>query len=1044
MLQRILQELQADPHFGPSISAARRQDAAAAVTAEIALRPDLAGALKHLGISALYTHQAEALRKARAGANVVVATPTASGKTLCFNLPVIETILEATESGKSAHALYLFPLKALEQDQLKNLHRLRDAIGLHETFRAAILDGDTRPPQRQRLRQDPPHILISNPDMLHASILPGHERWSHFFAGLRYIVLDELHTYRGVFGSHVLHILRRLRRIAEFYGSRPQILAASATIHNPAELSEQLFGLPFETVRENGSPRGPRHVLLIDPPAGALGFATLLFSRLVRAGVKTIAFCKSRRATELLCSWAIERHPELKGRISAYRSGYLPEERREIESALFGGHLDGVVSTSALEMGIDVGGLDAAILVGYPGSIMSTWQRGGRAGRGDEPAALFLVAGQDALDQYWISSPGSFFSAAAEAAVVDPCNTGIRASHLLCAGAELPLRPEESAWQDVEWKTARDDLHRRGLLLQNVEGNAWMPLMSRPHREVDIRQIGETFTIHHQKQERRTLGTIGGSRACAECHEGAVYLHRGQHLRVTQLDLERKRVLVEQADGRVFTVARSAKHTEILSVDDTRALGSTTMHFGRLRITQRITGYEKRATLDQKLLGTFELDLPPTIYETMGLWMEIDDGIVRGLDQGDRHRMGSLHGVEHAFISLSPLFTLCDASDLGGITFTAHPQVRRGAIFIYDSYPGGIGLAARAYEILPRVLDAIRQRIEDCPCEQGCPRCIHSPRCGSGNHPLDKSGSVLTLRLLLQLQAPPPPAQASLPENPGASVTDSEAIAAALPARLVAAPHTPVGASTRSLPDTPLVSQVVSPHGVLVPALHTGRLAQTRDLDLLQPRIVTFDLETKLSAAQVGGWGRIERMRLALAVTHDASTDTFTTYREDDVDTLIDNLLQADLVVGYNVERFDYRVLSAYTHKRLSRIATFDMLLKLHTRLGFRLSLGGLAQATLDAGKSADGLQSLAWVAQGRYDLVERYCRMDVQLTRDLFYYALQHGYLIFERKGLRFRTPPLEWRMQEILQVAARARARQIRDHQSLIVAADLPQARW
>jgi DEAD/DEAH box helicase domain-containing protein len=1053
MLTRVLEELQRDPWFAPAIAAARRQESQPAARLDVPLRPDIAAALRHLGIEALYTHQAEALRLARRGDHVVVATPTASGKTLCFNLPVLETILQEAEHGRTAHALYLFPLKALEQDQLKSLLRLRDAIGLHESFRAAIFDGDTRPAERQRLRDDPPHILLTNPDMLHASLLPGHERWSHFFAGLRSIVLDELHTYRGVFGSHVLHILRRLRRIAALHGAAPQILAASATIQNPDDLASRLFGLPFTTVRDHGSPRGPRHVLLLDPPEGALGFATVLFSRLVRAGVKTIAFCKSRRATELLCSWAIERHPELKGRISAYRSGYLPEERREIESALFGGHLDGVVSTSALEMGIDVGGLDAAILVGYPGSIMSTWQRSGRAGRGDAPAALFLVAGQDALDQYWIASPDAFFRAEAEAAVVDPCNPGIHASHLLCAGAERALRADEPAWQDIDWKAARDDLHRRGLLLQSVDGDAWMPLMPRPHREVDIRQIGDTFTIHHRDQDRRVLGTIGGSRATAECHAGAVYLHRGQHLRVTSLDLERKRVEVETDDGRTYTMARSAKHTEILDTTDSRSLGRTTAHFGRLRITQRITGYEKRSSLDQKLLGTFELDLPPTIYETVGLWIEIDDGTVRGLEAAGVHRMGSLHAVEHAFIALSPLFTLCDAADIGGITFTAHPQVGRGAVFIYDSYPGGIGLAARTYEILPRVLDTVRRRIEDCGCDTGCPRCVHSPRCGSGNHPLDKAGAALALRLLLQIEAAP---DATLPDpepaTPGRADDGASPAAARLtphPTPALPAPATqPTASPPAAATGPPAVhsarSIVVSPHGLPRPQDGVAQLAQSQPLELVTPRILTFDVETRFAASQVGGWGRIEKMGLALAVTHDASTDTWTTYHERDVDALLEQLFRADLVVGYNVVRFDYRVLSAYTDRNLQRLPTFDMLLQLHACLGFRLSLGGLAQATLRAEKSADGLQSLAWVAAGRLDLVEPYCRRDVELTRDLFRYGLQHGYLIFDRKGMRFRTPPLDWDLDDILRQAARSRAALVRDRQALLVPPPDPRARW
>jgi DEAD/DEAH box helicase domain-containing protein len=982
MFDRLLAKLRTEDWFTSALAANRQQPARPGVHSDVPLRDDLREALQRSGIERLFQHQTEVLRLARQGRNVVVATPTASGKTLCFNLPVLERVLEAREQQQDAFALYLFPLKALEHDQLKSLHRLRDAIGLHEAFRAAVLDGDTKEAERKRLRQEPPDLLLTNPDMLHASILPGHERWGRFFSSLRFVVLDELHTYRGVFGSHVLHVLRRLLRVAAHYGSSPQVIAASATIRNPGELAEQLFALPFDTIAENGAPAGPRHVMLLDPPNHGLDFAASLFGRCVRAGVKTIVFCKSRRATELLYTWVLDRQPKLRGRVSAYRSGYLAEERRQIESELFGGRLQGVVSTSALEMGIDVGGLDAAILVGYPGSIMSTWQRGGRAGRGQSPAGLFLVAGHDALDQFYVTAPDAFFRAEPEAAVVDACNPGIRASHLLCAGAEVPLRTEESVYEDLDWPSARCALQRAGQLLQTVDGELWVPLQPRPHREVDIRQIGDTYSIHRQGNERRILGTIGGSRVFAECHEGAVYLHRGAHLEVTRLDLEHHRVTVTPADGTFFSVARSAKQTEILEVLDSRPLGSTRVHFGRVRITQRITGYEKRSTYDQKLLGTFELDLPPTIYETEGLWIDIDARLKQELESRGNHRMGSLHGIEHACIALSPLFTLCDPSDLGGITFTEHPQTRQGAVFVYDTYPGGIGLSARTFGILGDLLDAVRRRIERCDCDSGCPGCVHSPRCGSGNHPLDKSGTHAALRLLLELE-PLPPAMSSGRSAP-------------LP-----------------VPPPPSTPHVAQPRG-------------------LEPRVLYFDVETRYSALEVGGWHRIDQMGLALAVVYDEACERFVTFFEPQATELVDMLFGADLVVGFNLLRFDYTVLSAYTQRELGRLPTFDMLVRLHERLGFRPSLGMLATATLGSAKSADGLQSLAWVRAGRLDLVEEYCKRDVALTRDLFQRALRDGTLCIERRGLRLRTPPLDWELNRIVQDAARATAARVRSGRS------------
>lgn len=976
MFDSLLRDLRADDWFQEALTASRVQDAREVQRADVDLRSDLRSALRRLGVEQVYSHQAEVLRQVRAGRNVVVATPTASGKTLCFNLPVVESVL-ATRQSSDVYALYLFPLKALEHDQLKSLHRLRDAIGLHESFRAAIFDGDTKEADRRRLRQEPPHILLTNPDMLHASILPGHERWARFFSGLRWIVLDELHTYRGVFGSHVLHILRRLLRLLAHHGARPQVIAASATIDNPGHLAQRLFGAPFETVTSSGAPTGPKHVMLLDPSSHGLDFATTLFARCVHAGVKTIAFCKSRRATELLYTWALERHPDLRGRVSAYRSGYLPEERRQIEAELFGGRLQGVVSTSALEMGIDVGGLDAAILVGYPGSIMSTWQRGGRAGRGTLPAGLFLVAGGDALDQYYVSAPEAFFGAKPEAAVVDPTNSGICAAHLLCAGAEMPLRRSESVYSDLDWPTTRSEMQRRGQLLQSVDGELWVPLMPRPHRDVDIRQIGDTYTIHDRRNDGRILGTVGGARVFAECHDGAVYLHRGRHLHVEKLDLERKRVVVAPIEGSCFTVARSAKQTEVLEVRESRQLGSTRVHLGRLRITQRITGYEKRATFDRKLLGTFELDLPPTIYETEGLWIDVQPAILQALEERGHHRMGSVHGIEHACIALSPLFTLCDPADLGGITFTEHPQLGHGAIFVYDTYPGGIGLASHTFALLSSLLEAVQQRIEACACESGCPGCVHSPRCGSGNYPLDKHGCSVSLRMLLGQEPVPPVPRGSVNREP------------------VKPPPRP----------RPTVADAAA-----------------------RPRVLYLDVETRFSAAEVGGWHRIERMGLALAVVYDEQLERFTTFREPEVDALVELLFAADLVVGFNVLRFDYTVISAYTRRSLSRLPTFDIMAELYERLGFRLSLGTLATATLGAAKSADGLQSLAWVREGRYELVEEYCRRDVALTRDLFQCALREDGLCFERDGLRLRTPPLGWRLEEIVRDAARARAARVR----------------
>jgi DEAD/DEAH box helicase domain-containing protein len=427
-----------------------------------------------------------------------------------------------------------------------------------------------------------------------------------------------------------------------------------------------------------------------------------------------------------------------------------------------------------------------------------------------------------------------------------------------------------------------------------------------------------------------------------ECHVGAVYLHRGEHWQVTAFDPDRRRVLVEEADGTWFTMPRTAKQTEILEVLDSRAVGATTAHFGRLRITQRMTGYEKRASFDQKLLGSFELDLPPTIYETEGLWIEAPG-----------HAMAGLHGLEHAMIALSPLFTLCDPTDVGGITFVEHPQVPGGVVFLYDAFPGGIGLMKRTFGVLESLLAAVQARVERCDCDAGCPGCVHSTRCGAGNYPLDKDGTRTAVQALLEGPRRPPAARL-----------------------------------------------------------------------LREPQVVYFDLETLRSAAEVGGWRHIHRMGMALAVVGDASG--FTTYR--DPEALVRRLRDADLVVGYNVLRFDYAVLSAYVGDQVNRIATFDILVELRALLRQRLGLAHVGNCTLGRGKTSDGLQSLEWVRRGELDRVEAYCRDDVALTRDVFLHGVEHGWLAFERKGRRLRTPPLDWNVRRLAQDAALRRAVRVR----------------
>jgi len=925
--------------------------------------------LEARGIERIYTHQARALEHVARGENVALATATASGKTLVYNLPALRAAL----GDPPGRALYLFPLKALARDQQQRL--LADAAALGAPIDVAIYDGDTPQGQRRKIRERPPAILITTPDMLHAGILPSHASWERFFRGLSLVAIDELHSYRGVFGSHVAQVLRRLLRVARFHGREPQVVAASATIGNAGELATGLTGRPFQVVVEDGAPRTRRHLWVFNPSGSPYTAAARLFRASIRSGLRTLAFTKARRITELMHAWVLEAEPGLRDRVSSYRAGFLPAERREIERRLFAGELLGVISTSALELGIDVGALDVCILVGYPGSQVALWQRGGRVGR-EREAAIALVAQPDALDQYLVHHPGLLMDHRFEHAVVDPGNDDLLAAHLPCAAAESPLRAGEPWLGEAPVATAVARLEAEGALLASETGHEWFAARRRPHRDVSLRNVGSAWTIEAPgsgEGRPRTIGSIGGGLVHAECHEGAIYLHRGRQFLVTRLDDAEQTVTVRPVKVPWYTRALSEKETEVLSRDRARPAGSFRLVEGRVRVTTTIGGYERRRVHGQDLLGSEPLDLPPRAFETRGVWLEIPDEVPAALAAGKHHPMGGLHGIEHAALALFPLFALCDRLDVAGITTTRHAQLGRAAIFLYDGQPGGLGLVASLFDRFETLLETTLERIAGCPCEEGCPACIHSPRCSNGNRPLDKAGSIRALRLLLGHEP--------LPE--------------------IVEPWEPEAAAT-------------SPTPAVAPA--------EASLDTPAPRVVFFDLETQRAAADVGGWHNAHLMRLALAVTWDSRSGAFRTFREAEVEALLAQLGEADLVVGFNIRRFDYRVLRGYTELDFDGLATFDMLDAIHARLGYRLPLAHLAEETLGAGKSADGLQSIAWWREGRLDLVEAYCRRDVEILRGLFEHATREGHLIFRtRSGERVKLPA-RWSLDELVETARAA----------------------
>jgi DEAD/DEAH box helicase domain-containing protein len=927
----------------------------------------LEGALQDLRLARPYTHQAEAIDRIRSGDDVLTVTPTASGKSLVYLVPTFESALLRPGS----RALYVFPYKALAQDQKQGIDELAEAVarrggmsaGSGQPIRAEIYDGDTSDSRRRAIKADPPDILITNPDMLHLGILAHHDSWRPFFAQLDFVVLDEMHVYRGIFGSHLHHIVKRLRRLADLHGAAPRFIASSATVARPERLGAALIGRPVTVVEKSGAPRALRHLMLVDPTGSPYTAAVNVLREALEAGFRTIAFTKARLITELLYSWLRQADPALCLKVSAYRSGYLPEERRAIERRLFTGDLRGVISTSALELGVDIGGLDVCLLVGYPGSIVSTWQRIGRVGREDRPALTVLVALPDALDQYFVSHPEQLTARGFEEVVFDPDNPVVARAHLACAGAERPLEERDRALYGERTWALVEDLEKDGTLARDASGERWFTLRRRPQRDVNLRSSGNTYAIEDERSGR-VIGTLDGVRAFHETHEGAVYLHHGRQYLVRALDIEARRARVVPAELEYYTQVRGEKETAILEILEERPGVLLEARLGRVEVTERIVGYEKRRLHGRDRLGVFDLRMPPIIFETVGLWLTIPETLPDLVRERGGDFMGAIHAAEHAMIALFPLLAICDRGDIGGISYTFHPQVGAPAIFIYDGHEGGAGLSARGFGDLEALLGRTADLLRGCPCEDGCPSCVQSPKCGNGNQPLDKEHAALVLEILLG-RAP-------------------------LPAGTPRARPRPV------VPIEPRERERTAPAAIAAGAEVCGT--------------VVLDLETQRSAEEVGGWGNIAAMKMALAITWDDRTGRYRTYLEKDLDALLADLHGAARVVGYNIDRFDLEVLRGHSGRDVGRIRTHDMLTHIYRRLGFRLKLADVAEATLGVGKSADGLQSLRWWKEGRLDLIEEYCRRDVEVTRDVYRYGVNHGFILYrDRLGNALRLP-VDW----------------------------------
>lgn len=946
--------------------------------------------LRDRDIEALYRHQAEAVDRVRRGRNVVVATPTASGKTLVYNLPVLERVL----SRPSARALYLFPLKALAQDQLRSFREMA-AMAPAIPATAAIYDGDTPDAERRKIRRNPPNVLFTNPDMLHLALLPHHAAWTEFFRNLAFVVVDEVHTYRGVMGAHMAQVFRRLVRLCHYYGSAPAFVFSSATVGNPDALASQLTGLPVDRVDRSGAPRGRKHLVLVDPAAGPAQAAILLLKAALHRGLRTIVYAQSRRLTELIALWAGRRTGRFANRIAAYRAGFLPEERREIEARLSSGDLLAVISTSALELGIDIGDLDLCLLVGYPGTAAATWQRAGRVGRSGRDSAVILVAGEDALDQYFIRHPEALLHRPPEDTVVNPDNPEVLRKHLVCAAAEVPLGAEEAILRSAPARRATADLESSGDLMRSADGGTLYSRRKAPQRNVDLRGSGDRFGIVGEDGER--CGEIDAFRAFRETHPGAVYLHNGRTYLVRDLDLGTRTVRVARAKVNHYTRVRAVKETAILETyAQGNARGAPT-GFGRLRVTDQVTGYETvQLHGGRRKINVFPLELPPQVFETEGLWFQVPMPVFQTLADQQRHFMGAIHAMEHAAIGILPLLVMADRNDLGGISTPFHPQIAGPAVFIYDGIPGGAGLARLAFGKADALLETTRRAVADCPCETGCPSCVHSPKCGSGNRPIDK-GAALFLLETLRETAPP--------EGPPVPIPPAEPVAASR-----AAPNTRnSGQANGGQPTTPpavaLPPRPAEDVGEPAPAYPAGSPRPARAAGDL--RYGVLDLETRRSADEVGGWHRADRMGISCVVLYDAGEDRYIEYLQDQVDLLVARLRELDRVIGFNIKKFDYAVLGAHSTFQFQNLPTLDLLEKVKQQLGFRLSLDHLAGETLGATKTADGLQALRWWKEGRLRDIIDYCRADVEITRDLYRFGRDQGYVLFRNKaGQQVRMP--------------------------------------
>lgn len=751
MIDYILKELQTDGNYhGQFVKTFEiKTELPSLSTIPEDLHPSIKNYLKNKGINKLYPNQIEAMQEIKKGKNIIITTSASSGKTLAFNIPVINYLSKNLKSS----ALYIYPTKALTQDQFEKVTEIIKEIGIN----AGIYDGDTPQDRRTYLRRHS-RLLLANPDILHIGILPNHINWSNFFSNLKFVVIDEAHYYSGVLGSHMSEIMRRLRRISHYYGSYPQFILASATLKNPEEFSFKLIGERFKLIGGFENLPFNKKLIILNPPLidpvtnlrrSIYKEAVWILKKLLKNNVKTIAFVKSRQGVELVTKMLINSvESDEKELISSYRAGYTKETRHKIESELKSGKIKMIITTNALELGIDIGDLDASVIVGYPGSISSIFQQSGRSGRKGDSISI-LITGSNPIDQYFAKDPDYIFTKNVESISINPENQYIETPHIKCASYEIPITPEvDNEYFGKNAKDIIEELNKDGIL-ERKGGKYFFTDRYSPAAEINIRGAGQEQIRLINSENNQVIERISRDRAIEETFKGAVYLHLADTYLVKELNLQDNFAILEKKEVNYYTDSLAIETIWIKKIIKEKKINKINIFFGDVLVNEKVRGFVKKQFESDRRMGVEELDLPDIEFITKAFWFTMDEAMCKKIANLHEDLPGTIHAVEHLLVGMMPLVVLCDRNDVGGVSHPMHPDTQKATIFVYDGVEGGIGLSEKGFERIDELLKLAYKTVSECNCKDGCPSCIFSPKCGNENNPLSKSGAKILLGEIL-------------------------------------------------------------------------------------------------------------------------------------------------------------------------------------------------------------------------------------------------------------------------------------------------------